>query len=57
MIQILIRKPDGAMESTVDLGALPQVAAQPDTLFWVLVEGEPPETLETLAARLDKLLK
>lgn len=53
MIQILIRKPDGTVEIRTDPVALPQVATEPDTLFWVLVEGESPETMEALAKRFD----
>lgn len=53
VIQILIRKPDGTMESHTDPGLLPQVAARPDSLYWALVEDESPETMDLLAKRFD----
>jgi len=49
VIQLLIRRPDGSVESQTDPAALPQVSAQPDTLFWVQAVGESPEALEALA--------
>jgi magnesium transporter len=48
VIQILIRRPDGTVERHTDPPTLPQVSAQPDTLFWIQAVGESPETLEAL---------
>jgi magnesium transporter len=51
MIQILIRRPDGSIESQTDPPALPAVAAQPECLFWIQAQGESPEALDLLAKR------
>jgi len=53
VIQLLIRRPDGSVESLTDPESLPQVASHPDTVFWVQAVGESPEALEAIAKRFN----
>ncbi len=53
MRRVLLRKADGTVETTPDLGAAAEVLRDPRGLLWMDVEGEPAAALEALAGPFD----
>lgn len=53
MQRVLLRHSDGTVETTADLGLLAEILNDPLATLWIDAEGEPPEALETLAARFE----
>jgi magnesium transporter len=53
VLRVLVRKSDGTVETTADLGSLAAVLHDPRCLLWVDAEGEPAEALEALGTQFE----
>jgi len=51
--RMLVRRSDGAVETSADLALLADALRDPHCTIWVDVEGEPAESITALAARFD----